>query len=242
MSHDAQTQRVRIRAGRVSYADGVTERLPLFPLGVVLFPGLVLPLHIFEERYRRMVADLLETEEPRRFGVVQIELGHEVGPGSARKLSTVGCAAEVRGVESLDDGKYDLIASGGPRFRVEEIDDSAPYLQADVTYLDEVAGPGADIAAAPVSDQFRRYCDNLTARGATIADLDDLPGDPLQLSYLIAASLVLDRSDKQRLLQADDAAARLRLEYTLLRRENLLLEAFPTVPASDFLEGGVSPN
>jgi Lon protease-like protein len=220
----------------------VTERLPIFPLGAVLFPGLVLPLHVFEERYRLLMRDLLTSEEPHRFGVVSIELGHEVGSGAARRLAAVGCTAEVRDVQEHDDGRYDVVTTGGTRFRVEDVDDSLDYLEADVTMLPEEDGPGADTAVAPVSGLFRRYCERLVAHGAEISNLDELPAEPLALSYLVAASLVLDRADKQRLLQAEHAAARLRLEYELLRRENLLLETFPTVPASDFLGGGVSPN
>jgi hypothetical protein len=220
----------------------VTERLPIFPLGAVLFPGLVLPLHVFEERYRLLMSDLLASEEPHRFGVVSIELGHEVGPGAARRLAAVGCTAEIRDAEEHEDGRYDVVTTGGARFRVEDVDDSLAYLRADVTFLPEEDGPGAQGAVAPVTGQFRRYCERLVAHGAEVADLDELPEDPQSLSYLVAASLVLDRSDKQRLLQADHAAARLRLEYELLRRENLLLETFPTVPASELLGGGVSPN
>lgn len=220
----------------------MTERLPIFPLGAVLFPGLVLPLHIFEERYRLLMRDLLESEEPRRFGVVSIELGHEVGEGAARRLATVGCTAELRGVQEHEDGQYDIVTTGGTRFRVEDIDDSPAYLSADVTLLPDEAGPGAESATEPVTRLFRRYCERLVSHGAEVADLDDLPEDPIRLSYLIAASLVLDRPDKQRLLQAEHAAARLRLEYDLLRRETHLLETFPTVPATEFLDGAVSPN
>jgi uncharacterized protein len=220
----------------------VTDRLPIFPLGAVLFPGLVLPLHVFEERYRHLMHDLLAGEEPHRFGVVSIELGHEVGSGAARRLAAVGCTAEVRDVQEHDDGRYDVVTTGGTRFRVEDVDDSLDYLQAEVTMLPEEDGPGAGAAVAPVSAQFRRYCERLVAHGAEVADLDDLPGEPLALSYLVAASIVLDRPDKQRLLRAEHAAARLRLEYELLRRENLLLETFPTVPASEFLGGSISPN
>lgn len=220
----------------------MTDRLPIFPLGAVLFPGLVLPLQVFEERYRHLMRDLLAGDEPHRFGVVSIELGHEVGSGAARRLAAVGCTAEVRDVQEHDDGRYEIVTTGGARFRLEEIDDSLDYLQADVTMLPEEDGPGAGAAVAPVSAQFRRYIEALAAHGAEITELDDLPGDPLSLSYLIAASVVLDRPDKQRLLRAEHAAARLRLEYDLLRRENLLLERFPTVPASDFLGGGVSLN
>lgn len=219
----------------------MTDRLPIFPLGAVLFPGLVLPLRVFEERYRLLMSDLLAGEEPHRFGVVSIELGHEVGPGAARRLAAVGCTAEVRDVQE-EDGRYEVVTTGGTRFRVENVDDSLAYLCADVTMLPEEDGPGAENAVAPVTSMFRRYCERLVGHGAEVANLDELPADPLSLSYLVAASLVLDRSDKQRLLQAEHAAARLRLEYELLRRENLLLEAFPTVPASEFLGKGVSPN
>ncbi|GAB3982058.1 LON peptidase substrate-binding domain-containing protein [Actinoallomurus acanthiterrae] len=220
----------------------MTERLPIFPLGAVLFPGLVLPLQVFEERYRDLMRDLLESEEPHRFGVVSIELGHEVGPGAARRLSPVGCTAEIRGVQQHDDGRYDVVTTGGTRFHIEQIDDSLSYLNADVTLLPEEDGPGADKIVGPVNRLFHRYCDRLTEHGAEVAELDDLPTDPVELSYLVAASVVLDRPDKQRLLEAEDAATRLRLEYGLLRRENLLLEAFPTVPAAEFLGGTVSPN
>lgn len=220
----------------------MTERLPIFPLGAVLFPGLVLPLHVFEERYRLLMSEVLSGEKPHRFGVVSIELGHEVGPGAARRLAAVGCTAEIRDTKEHEDGRYDVVTTGGTRFRIEDIDDSLPYLRADVTMLPDEDGPGAETAVAPVTRLFRRYCDRLVEHGAEITDLDELPAEPLSLSYLVAASLVLDRSDKQRLLQAEHAAARLRLEYELLRRENLLLETFPTIPASDFLGGGVSPN
>jgi uncharacterized protein len=220
----------------------VTERLPIFPLGAVLFPGLVLPLHIFEERYRQLMRDLLAGPEPHRFGVVSIELGHEVGPGSARRLAAVGCTAEIRDVEQHEDGRYDLVTTGGARFRVDDVDDSFAYPRADVTFLPEEDGPGAHDAVAPVTALFRRYCERLVEHGAEVTELDEMPASPLALSYLVAASLVLDRSDKQALLAAEHAASRLRLEYGLLRRENLLLETFPTVPASEFLSGGVSPN
>lgn len=220
----------------------MTERLPIFPLGAVLFPGLVLPLQIFEERYRRLLADLLESDEPRRFGVVSIEFGHEVGDGAARRLAGVGCTAEIRGVQEHDDGRFDIVTTGGARFRLGDVDDSLPYLTAEITTLPDEDGPGAQSAAEAVGRAFRRYCERLVEHGAEVADMDELPTEPSELSYLVAASAILDRSDKQRLLEAEHAAARLHLEYELLRQENRLLEAFPAVPASEFLGGGVSLN
>lgn len=217
----------------------MTETLPLFPLGTVPFPGLVLPLHIFEDRYRRLVRDLLTEEEPRRFGVVGIELGHEVGHGAARRISAVGCTAEVRRVREHDDGRFDLVTAGGMRFRVEEVDESLPYPRAVVTMLPDEDGPGARTAVPPVSRLFRRYRDRLAEHGARLARPGEPPTDPVPLSYVIAATLLVDRPDKQRLLQAPHAAARLRLEYDLLRRENLLLDRLPSVPAADLLDASV---
>src|SRR5581483_6740396 len=119
-------------AGRTLAA--VTEALPLFPLNSVLFPGLVLPLHVFEERYRRLVADLVAGPEPRRFGVVAIRDGREVAPtgpddGAPGPLAglapdpfdavfDVGCVAEIATVQEQPDGRYELIATGTTRFRV----------------------------------------------------------------------------------------------------------------------------
>ncbi|HEX2314248.1 MAG TPA: LON peptidase substrate-binding domain-containing protein [Thermomonospora sp.] len=220
----------------------MTDRLPLFPLGTVLFPGLVLPLHVFEERYRALVRDLLEEPEPRRFGVVGIELGHEVGEGAARRLAAVGCAAEVHTVSPHDDGRYDLVTVGGARFRLKDVDDARPYLTGQVEFLPEEAGEEPGPAALRVRWLFERYRERLAAAGAEIARPGRLPDDPVRLSYLVAAAVVLDRDEKQRLLEAEDATLRLRAEQDLLARENRLLAALPTVPASQFIDGAVHPN
>ncbi len=74
----------------------MSETLPLFPLGTVLFPGLLLPLHIFEDRYRKLVRDLLAGPEPRRFGVIAIRKGRETGIGGISALHEVGCTATLR--------------------------------------------------------------------------------------------------------------------------------------------------
>ncbi|REE99730.1 LON peptidase substrate-binding domain-containing protein [Thermomonospora umbrina] len=220
----------------------MTDRLPLFPLGTVLFPGLVLPLHVFEERYRALVRDLAAGPEPRRFGVVGIELGHEVGPGAARRLAEVGCVAEVRAVEAHDDGRYDVVTVGGARFRVKDVDDSLPYLRGDVEFLPEEPGEAPGPVALRVAWLFDRYRERLAAAGAEPTRPVRMPSDPIRLSYLVAAAVMLDRNERQRLLEAEDAAHRLRAEQDLLARENRLLHALPTVPASSFIDGAVHPN
>jgi Lon protease-like protein len=216
----------------------VTARLPLFPLGTVLFPGLLLPLHVFEERYRRMVRDLLELpDHRRRFAVVAIREGREVGADGVRALHAVGCVARVRRVDPYDDGRYDLVSVGEQRFRLADVDDSLPYLCADVELLDEPAGSGPSGLATAVRRQFETYRRALGGEA-----VDDLPDDPGLLAYLVAATAVLDLDDKQRLLEAPDLTARLGRELRLLRRETALLGMLPSLPGVELTRVPASPN
>ncbi|MGH3322303.1 MAG: LON peptidase substrate-binding domain-containing protein [Streptosporangiaceae bacterium] len=214
-------------------ADGRTT-LPLFPLDTVLFPGLVLPLHVFEERYRQLVGQLLDhPEDERRFGVVAITLGHEVGNDAVKEMADVGCVAEVRRIEPHDDGRYDLVTVGGPRFRVRSVDgDSLPYLRAETTPFPDQLGDDADALAVGVTALFWRYCAALRGVGMTMRVPEELPHDPATLSYLVAASLIVSRPIKQQLLEAKDIATRLRYEQRLLRRESALVQAVPALPGS----------
>lgn len=218
------------------------EQIPLFPLGTVLFPGAVLPLHIFEERYRLLVRDLLAGPEPRRFGVVAIELGHEVGAGAARRLADVGCTAVVHRVVPHQDGRFDLVTVGEERFRVTSVDEAPPYPRATVTPLPDEAGSAADGPAAQVGRLFRRYLRQLADAGRQLAGSIDPPADPVRLSYFVADALIVGRGHKQRLLEAPDAAARLRMEADLLARENGLLSRLPTTPAPHFRTTDANPN
>ena len=109
--------------------------LPLFPLGSVLYPGLVLPLHIFEDRYRELVADLLAGPEPQQFGVIAIRHGRETGIDGVSALFETGCTAKLRRVEEYEDGRYDLIAVGVKRFRLLNLGEAAPYFSGDVELL-----------------------------------------------------------------------------------------------------------
>ncbi len=101
------------------YARGMPTTLPLFPLGSVLFPGVVMPLRVFEPRYRQLVEDLqaLDTGE-QRFGVVAIQDGREVGEGNVRSVYEYGCTAQISAVDAADDGSYALVTTGVERFRV----------------------------------------------------------------------------------------------------------------------------
>ncbi|MFJ6213995.1 LON peptidase substrate-binding domain-containing protein [Streptomyces sp. NPDC092296] len=239
----------------------MTERLPLFPLGSVLYPGLVLPLHVFEERYRRLVADLeaQPEEEPRRFGVVAVRDGQEVaptgragqpagaldgfGPDPMRALFTVGCVADIASAQSHPDGRYELIATGTTRFRLLSVDATGPYLVGEVEALPEQPGPEAGALAAGVTRAFRMYQKRLAgAREATIAAEQELPDDPQVLSYLVAAASVLDTRDKQRLLAAADTTERLNAELELLRRETAVLAKLPSLPGWELTRAAINPN
>ncbi|MFG2055845.1 LON peptidase substrate-binding domain-containing protein [Micromonospora sp. NPDC048930] len=233
----------------------MTARLPVFPLGTVLFPGLVLPLHIFEERYRALVRHLVGLPEgaPREFGVVAIQAGWEVAPagpdrpalgGGEVTLHEVGCTAELRQVTELADGGFDIVTVGRRRFRIAEVDSgAAPYLTAEVEWLPEPAGTDevADLLAARVISVFRQYLGLVRPDPQEISE--QLPEDPTVLSHLVAATAALTVADRQRLLAIDDTAARLRAELRLLHREAALLRQVRAVPVPlNELAGPPAPN
>jgi len=216
----------------------VTTELPLFPLGSVLFPGVVLPLHIFEHRYRQLVRDLSALPEgaPRRFGVLAIRDGHEVGRGSVMALYDVGCTAEIDSIVEYEDGRFDITTTGVHRFRLEAFDDDGPYARAEVELLDEVAGPDAEMLAPGLTALFRKYQAALSdLRNVQVSAIPELPEDPTVLSYLIGAATVLDVYEKQQLLTAESTADRLRAEAKILKRETGILKTLPSLPAVDLL-------
>ncbi|HEY3873308.1 MAG TPA: LON peptidase substrate-binding domain-containing protein [Actinocrinis sp.] len=212
--------------------------LPLFPLRSVLFPGVVLPLHIFEPRYRKMITDLRELPqgEQRSFGVVAIRDGHGVGADSVESVYDIGCTAQVSGIEPHADGRFSIVATGVHRFRLMDVDTSGAYLTGEVEYLDEAVGEEADALKTPSTALLLGYQRALAGlRGVRAAPIPELPDDPTVLSYLIAAAMVLDLRDKQRLLSTPDTATRLRREQALLRRETALIKELRTLPAVDLL-------
>lgn len=227
--------------------------MPLFPLATVLFPGLVLPLRVFEERYRALVRDLLDRPDgiAREFGVVAIERGWEVnggaasvGPASAPpgaqeaafrtdmpvSFYPIGCTAEVRKITSKDDGTYDVVAVGRQRFEIiEMVSAGTPYLQARVRYLAESADRGEAEALGPrVLAAFRTYLTLIRADPLA----EQLPDDPRVLSHLVAATTSLSLVDRQQLLAQPDTAGRLRAELRLLHREIALLRQVRAVPVA----------
>jgi hypothetical protein len=216
-------------------------RLPLFPLGSVLVPGLVLPLHIFEPRYRVLVEALMALPDgvERQFGVIAIRDGHEVGTGGVKALYEVGCTAELREVTPFSDGRFEIVTVGQTRFRLQGFDTEAgtPYTTGLVDFLPEPDGDD-DVAllAAQTTYQFADYRDRLGV------EVSELPDDARVISYLVAAAVVLDLKDRQRLLEEPTTSDRLRAEIELLRRERALIKAFRSLPAVELPRTATSPN
>ena len=249
------------------------EKLPLFPLGTVLFPGLLLPLHIFEERYRQLVRDLLAGPEPRRFGVIAIRRGRETGEdgvavgglpgeesavgrlsgeesaggqlsgGESSALYEIGCTATLRRVTENPDGRYNLVTVGTERFRLAGLDRTRAYLQGEVEPIGEATGDEAAAAAAAAAVQ-RAFGDYLAAlaKGGAEVSVPDLPAEPVLLSYLVAATIVVDLPDRQELLAQPDALARLEAERALLARETAMLGRFTSTPAPGLRYTPWNPN
>ena len=144
--------------------------MPIFPLGTVLYPGLLLPLHIFEQRYRRLVRDLVgrSDDAERRFGVVAIREGREVGSDGVLALHEVVCTAELRQVEAYEDGRFDIVTVGATRFRLVGLDTSLPYLQGEVELLPELPGDSSSVLAASVGTVFEAYRTALLSAQASI--------------------------------------------------------------------------
>jgi uncharacterized protein len=222
----------------------MSQTMPLFPLGTVLFPGLVLPLHIFEERYRQLIRDLLDGPEPREFGVIAIRKGRETGVDGVSALHEIGCTARLRRVTQHDDGRFELVTVGAQRFRLLGLDHSRPYLRGAIEPLSEETGDAAAAALAveAVQRTFREYLDALATRGAARINVPDLPDEPVLLSYLVAASMIVDLSDRQVLLAEPDAAARLAAARTLLARETRMLRTLTSTPATDLRSSPYNPN
>jgi uncharacterized protein len=224
----------------------MTELLPLFPLGTVLYPGMVLPLHIFEDRYRQLTRDLMDRPEPREFGVIAIREGRETGADGVTSLYEIGCVAELREVSEEDDGGLDIVTIGTDRFRLapgeQSLDRSQPYLQGHVERLPDEADETGSLVVPAAQASFRAYLNALVEQGGATVLIEELPAEPELLSYVIAAAMIVELSAHQELLAAPDAGRRLAAERTLLARETAMLRATTTRPAPDLTSTQFSPN
>ena len=194
---------------------GVRE-LPLFPLPLVLFPGAPLPLHIFEERYRRLLADVRASNNLFGLSYFVPESGAEDRPPAGH----VGCATEVVEVQPLPDGRSNIMTMGVARYRVAEyVERGDPYLVARVEFFEDEHEDDAVVErrAEEVTEMFMRIARAMRTANDERGALPELPqGDPERLSFLVAAVVEMDAEAKQRLLELRSTTQRLRRLYTLL--------------------------
>jgi uncharacterized protein len=215
----------------------VPETLPLFPLGTVLLPGATLPLHIFEPRYRQLVVDLVTGAVPdREFGVVAVREGWTPDDDGLDGLHGIGCTADLRDVQRLPDGRFDIVTRGARRFRLLDVDaDSKPYMVGSVEHLpdDQPAGDAppemTQILSSAARAAHRRYCATAWKTGDWSEPGPDL--EPGALPHVLAADCLLPIGDRQRLLEQTSPVERLRLVRVLLARETGLLAQLRAVPA-----------
>jgi uncharacterized protein len=209
----------------------VAETLPLFPLGMVLLPGASLPLHIFEPRYRQLTVDLVTGAVPgRSFGVIAIKQGLDV----AEETHEIGCSAVLREARRLPDGRFDIVARGGKRFRLLDIDEtSAPYLVGSIEWVPDGTPLDEELMLLPMlarsaREAHRHYCSAAWQHGDWDEPAEDV--DVAALPHLLAADCLLTLEDRQALLEECDPAERLRLVRILLVRETVFLRTLRAVP------------
>lgn len=212
-----------------------TASLPLFPLHTVLLPGVHLPLHIFEPRYRQLTIDLVTEVVPDRlFGVVAIRTSVVREVERLEHVHGIGCAALLREAKRLPDGRFDIITTGHRRFRLLELDTrAAPYLMGKVEWVDDTPLPaGGEEVGARLAEVARaahqRYCTSAWEGDSWRSPASDV--EPAALAYLLAADCMLPLADRQALLEESQPLHRLRLVCQLLNREAGFLSKLHAVP------------
>jgi hypothetical protein len=200
------------------------QTLPLFPLNTVLFPGAPLTLHIFEERYRTMIARCLEQHSP--FGVVLIRDGDEVVEGNIGSQNVqpyeIGTVAQLSANVKLDDGRYIITVIGQRRFRIQYLLHHEPYLIGSVALLSEDRPPAVLDLAAELRQTCERYWRAVVDATGVQVQPDTLPDDVSAMSYQLADRLQVPRAVKQRWLEAD-MSGRLREMNMMLKAELAML-------------------
>jgi len=188
--------------------------LPLFPLNTVLFPGAMLPLHIFEERYKVMIARCIEERRP--FGVLLIRKGYEAG--DTAEPFDIGTTAHIARVDELEEGKMNLVCLGGQRFRTVRVLSDEPYLTGEVEFLPSTStdDPKAKELSDDAGSLFAEYVRLYLAMSNQWARSVEMPGEPDGLADFIGARLGVTPQVKQRLLEELSARTRLALEVQIL--------------------------
>ena len=221
----------------------MSDTLPMFPLNTVLFPGMSVPLRVFEDRYRALVHHLLRVDDPteRVFGSVGIREGYEVGEHGAQWLFRVGCRVKMTEVEALPDGTFELEVLGLDRIELEHLDTTGTYPVGRVTPLGEQYVVVPERVVDDARETWESYCDALLEIEREPPG-SELPHDPAYLSWALAALAPLSLADRQALLEAEDTTDRLRMVTDVLRGELRVMSVFPSLPATEVARTRWSPN
>ncbi len=215
--------------------------LPLFPLNTVLFPGMQLKLHIFEERYKLMINSCLELKKD--FGVVLIKEGREAF-GRVATPHAVGCAASISEVQRLPMGRMNITAVGQRRFQIKAIDRSQPFLRGEVEYFlpqedkPEVIRRGA----RQLRPLIIRYLETLSSSEDATFDPSQMPDGPRAVAQIASILLQSDSAQKQELLAMRSLSRLLLTLVEIYRLETLLLSVRMSPPGKDFNIGPFSSN
>ena len=199
---------------------GELVRIPLFPLNVVLFPGMPMPLHIFEERYKSMIGECLERGE--HFGILLIKEGLEVGDPA--EPVRIGTTARITQSERLEEGRLNIMTRGERRFEVVDIYQRVPHVAAEIRYMEEDAGEDPSGVIAEISPEYAEFLRMLTALTGGWTAQPDIPEEAVELSFSVASALVtsipLPTDIKQQLLESSTAKERLERLVPLVKRGN----------------------
>lgn len=200
--------------------------IPLFPLNTVLFPGMPLPLHIFEDRYKEMIGRCIQEGQP--FGVVLVEEGVAEG-GPIARPHEVGCTAEIAQVQPLEEGRMLIMTIGRERFRIVDLKYDRPYLVGVVEDAPLEMGSSEQLqeAAANLHPLVAEYLTILARVGEVEFDVEQVPQDAEALVYLAATLIQLPQEEKQNLLATDQASKLLRNLYRHYKSEVALMRWMP---------------
>ena len=198
--------------------------LPLFPLNLVLFPGMRLPLHIFEERYKTMITNCIERKTP--FGVLLIKEGREAG-GPAEPFR-IGTTARITQNTQLEGGRLNILTIGEKRFELVEIVSSTPFMVGNVRFLTEDQGEVSEHLLIEIREEYATFLKQLATVAAGWNRNVDVPTDPSTIARdviaTMASSIELSTSLRQEILEDREVKSRLDRLLPLLKQGNELMQ------------------
>ncbi len=210
----------------------IMPTVPVFPLNTVLFPSMPLHLHIFEDRYKQMVKECVDQNEP--FGVTLIQSGTEVAhPYMPTHPHLIGCLAQIKRVHPLNAGKLNIDAVGTDRFRILQLDYSYPYLAANIEYMpmERTVSQLANERVIQLRKMIEQYLQRLTkTRNTPDIRENNLPNAPHHIAYFAAMILKVDAIEKQQLLESPDVSTLINRLYKSYRHELIINQVMENEP------------